>query len=195
MAIPHPIVPPPTIAIFSILRIDVSFPISGTLVASRSAKNKCRWANDSGDFISFSKHSCSNLTPSTKDFSVAALTAEIAIFGARKPLVLFNIFFENSSKISGEASNSSSLVFINGFPMISLANLVAETNKLLSQILSTTPTSKALRADIGFPEVIISSAAATPIRRGNLCVPPAPGIRPRFTSGRPTLAPSIIILY
>ena len=38
---------------------------------------------------------------------------------------------------------------------------------------------------IGSPEVIISSAGRTPIRRGSRWVPPAPGSRPSFTSGSP----------
>ena len=37
------------------------------------------------------------------------------------------------------------------------------------------------------PEVIISSAFAGPTMRGRRCVPPAPGSRPSFTSGRPHL--------
>ena len=38
-----------------------------------------------------------------------------------------------------------------------------------------------------WPLVIISSAFSTPTMRGRRCVPPAPGSRPRFTSGRPQL--------
>ena len=40
------------------------------------------------------------------------------------------------------------------------------------------------------PEVIASSARAAPIRRGARWVPPAAGITPRWTSGRPTRPPA-----
>ncbi len=52
---------------------------------------------------------------------------------------------------------------------------------------STTPSARASCADIGLPLVISSSARAGPTSRGRRCVPPAPGSRPMFTSGRPSL--------
>jgi hypothetical protein len=41
----------------------------------------------------------------------------------------------------------------------------------------------------GSPLTIMFSAVSTPSARGRRCVPPAPGIRPIFTSGRPICAP------
>jgi hypothetical protein len=41
----------------------------------------------------------------------------------------------------------------------------------------------------GSPLTIMFSAFSTPITRGSRCVPPAPGIRPSFTSGSATLVP------
>ena len=41
---------------------------------------------------------------------------------------------------------------------------------------------------LGLPEVIISTAFSAPTTRGRRWVPPAPGSKPRFTSGKPNLA-------
>jgi hypothetical protein len=45
-----------------------------------------------------------------------------------------------------------------------------------------------LGALIGSPPTIILTASSGPTARGSRCVPPAPGSRPSFTSGRPSLA-------
>ena len=45
-------------------------------------------------------------------------------------------------------------------------------------------------AVIGSPPTIMSSALATPIRRGRRWVPPAPGRMPSLTSGWPSRAPA-----
>jgi len=50
------------------------------------------------------------------------------------------------------------------------------------------PVDNAVFASIGSPNAHISTAFATPARRGNRCVPAAPGIMPSFTSGWPTCA-------
>jgi len=41
---------------------------------------------------------------------------------------------------------------------------------------------------IGSPPTIILTANSGPTARGSRCVPPAPGSRPSFTSGRPSFA-------
>ena len=46
-----------------------------------------------------------------------------------------------------------------------------------------------LGAVTGVPLVIIFSAVAAPTRRGIRCVPPAPGMMPSLTSGRPSRVP------
>ena len=50
------------------------------------------------------------------------------------------------------------------------------------------PAASAFGADTGLPSVDISSAIFAPARRGNRCVPPAPGMIPSITSGWPTFA-------
>ena len=42
----------------------------------------------------------------------------------------------------------------------------------------------------GAPDTIMLSAASTPTTRGSRCVPPAPGMRPSFTSGSAICAPA-----
>jgi len=53
---------------------------------------------------------------------------------------------------------------------------------------STRPCVIASSAGMWRPEVIISRATSGPTRRGRRCVPPAPGMMPMRTSGRPTKA-------
>ena len=57
-------------------------------------------------------------------------------------------------------------------------------------VASTSPRSRATRASIGRPPRSISNAGSRPTRRGNRCVPPAPGLMPRFTSGMLKRLPS-----
>ena len=54
-------------------------------------------------------------------------------------------------------------------------------------ISSTKPISSALAAVTWRSSTMIGRAAARPTRRGKRCVPPAPGMSPRETSGRPSL--------
>ena len=61
-------------------------------------------------------------------------------------------------------------------------------------ISSMRPVSRACFAPIGSPLLIMSSASGTPTRRGRRCVPPAPGSRPSFTSGKPNLASAVPML-
>src|SRR5258708_3975775 len=57
-----------------------------------------------------------------------------------------------------------------------------------STISSIRPFFNASLAPIGSPPTIILTASSGPTARGRRCVPPAPGNRPSFTSGRPSLA-------
>ena len=55
----------------------------------------------------------------------------------------------------------------------------------------TRPISRALAASTMSPVRISSMARMGPTRRASRCVPPKPGMRPRFTSGWPNLAFSL----
>ena len=56
------------------------------------------------------------------------------------------------------------------------------------------PIDKAFFALTCIPVSIIFNASAGPTSLGSLCVPPAPGSRPKLTSGRPTKAAGPAIL-
>jgi hypothetical protein len=68
------------------------------------------------------------------------------------------------------------------------AQATAEASSGSSTMASMKPSFTASAAETGSPVTMILSAASPPIRRGRRCVPPAPGTKPRFTSGRPTCA-------
>jgi hypothetical protein len=65
---------------------------------------------------------------------------------------------------------------------------VAGHAEVVLRSTSPSPAATAAFASSGSPEVISRSAAAAPISRGARCVPPLPGSRPSFTSGRPSFA-------
>ena len=63
-----------------------------------------------------------------------------------------------------------------------------ESSTIFSEIESIIPRDKAFLAGTCAPESIILRASAGPVSLGSLCVPPAPGKRPKWTSGSPTNA-------
>ena len=116
--------------------------------------------------------------------------------GARKPRNLRAFALRNSAKSSGLPRAAPTLSFMSRtlrsgrFSATTfLANSLALVRSSPSGTSSSSrPLARAVLASMCLPEVIISSACSTPTRRGSRCVPPAPGNRPRFTSGRPHLA-------
>jgi hypothetical protein len=74
-----------------------------------------------------------------------------------------------------------------GLPSLATA-MAASRSRSSGASVSTRPISFAALAPTCSPEVIISSARSTPTMRGRRCVPPAPGMSPSLTSGRPHLA-------
>ena len=62
-----------------------------------------------------------------------------------------------------------------------------------SSIACTNPAANAACAPRGLPKLIISNAFTSPTSLGRRCVPPAPGITPRVTSGRPICAAGAMI--
>ena len=79
--------------------------------------------------------------------------------------------------------------------MVRLVSLVASercaaASRSVSAIASISPYFKAVIAETGLPLVIMARALVASIRRGRRTVPPAPGINPNVTSGRPILVPA-----
>jgi hypothetical protein len=66
-----------------------------------------------------------------------------------------------------------------------ISQSASSSNAPASSASCTKPISTARFASTGSPVVIISMAASMPTARGSRWVPPQPGIRPTFTSGRP----------
>ena len=134
--------------------------------------------------------------PSLKVSSTDASMALMMFSGALKPRKARAFFLRKSLKISGLPRAGSTLSWrsrtrCSGRPSASIcwAYSTAFSSSLPSSAsASTTPTARASFALIGRPLVIISSATSGPTMRGRRWVPPAPGSRPRLTSGRPTFA-------
>ncbi len=191
IAMPPPIVPPPMMPIDSIGLCGVSFGKPSILAAWRSAKNRWRSAADCVLCMHSINRLRSTSRPSAKDSRVAASTQSTIFCGASWPRARFASAARYWSKTDGSTSGTgSSLVFRGAAPCSSSsrAQAIAPSRKSPSTILSISPISFAAAAPTGLPLTIRSSAAATPASRGERCVPPAPGNKPRFTSGKPTLA-------
>ena len=76
-------------------------------------------------------------------------------------------------------------------PATSFAKASTPSNDARSTIFSTSPLFSASSAFIGSPVVIIRRPFSAPTARGSRWVPPAPGSRPIFTSGRPIEASGV----
>ncbi len=191
---PPPMVPPPMIAMLLMSRTGVSFGKPFTFAASRSAKKAWRIAADWGETTNSVKSSRSFAKPSSIGrFTAASIQLTIRSW-AICPRALFANFLRAASKnpAGTEAGSifisrtrfNGALLFISSFAYAKPATSKSSP----STTLSTKPEVCAFLAAIGLPEVIKSKAASTPIKRGALWVPPAPGKMPSFTSGKPTFA-------
>ena len=124
---------------------------------------------------------------------VAASIASIAAIGAGSPRIFLRTVSRAAEKFGAFCSGVPnfwliSRVFGAFFPAISRANATAPVSKSPSISLSMIPAWSASPALMVLPFVHISTAFATPASRGRRCVPPAPGMIPKFTSGCPTFA-------
>ena len=75
-------------------------------------------------------------------------------------------------------------------PTIDLARTSALANKSVFTTWLTIPSCRAKSALIRVPVQMSSIDFSMPINLGKRCVPPAPGIIPRVTSGNPSTVPS-----
>src|SRR5271168_4548184 len=119
--------------------------------------------------------------------------ASMAACGAFRPRCFFAAVSRAAAKTAAFSAGLPSLslrsrVLGAGLAATSLAKAMAPARRSPSIILSTMPDLKASSAFTGLPVVHISTALATPARRGRRCVPAAPGMMPSFTSGWPTCA-------
>ena len=199
---PPPIVPAPIIPTLLISNNSVSFGISGILATCLWAKKKYLCAADWLPLISLMNKSLSTLMPSSKGLFTAASIHWILYSGAKNPLVFLSIdflkFWKSSSlPLAAFTFSSRSLTFFSGLfsSIISFAKDIDsfKRSSLLAN-LSIRPFWRHCSAGRCRPEVTIFRACSTPTNLGSLCVPPAPGNKPRFTSGKPHFADLTAIL-
>ena len=127
--------------------------------------------------------------PSSNGSSTAACTHLMMLHGALKPRARRAIAFSVSLNRSGDSSVTlrSRTRRSGAFWATSIcACATAPARRSPSTMASTMPLLLASGAGMWRPEMMASSAYLAPVRRGRRCVPPAPGSRPRWTSGRPT---------
>ena len=167
-----------------------------TLAASRSAKNRWRCACDWSLATSFTNSSRSAASASSKG-SVDRIAHRLRA-GDRR--------FQAARLLAPGRAASASKAARSAFAISRRGRAPAEAAPPLRRLRGRSaracvgqiafddsvdqPAPCASAALIGVPETIISSAFTAPTRRGSRTVPPPPGRRPSFTSGRPSFAPA-----
>ena len=141
------------------------------------------------------KFSCSTFMPASKSpASTAASTHWMIISGAKRPRIFRAAFFRAASKISALPRSAATLSVRSRTRFLPLPSATAARAQARAPAMksspsmtsSTMPRSLATGPGMGSPERMKPRAFSAPTRRGRRCVPPAPGSRPSFTSGRPT---------
>ena len=191
MAMPPPMVPPPITTSLPTGSTCVSAGRPGTRCASRSPKKMCRSALDCSPATRLANKSRSFCKPSSKGMVKEARTASTQPFGLSCPRARFNKApaAASNAAISWPAILSVRLrARVKFRPRLARAKAMAPASKSPSITASIKPSFSASVAFTGSPGTMIFSAASGPISRGRRCVPPAPGTKPRFTSGRPRFA-------
>ena len=125
--------------------------------------------------------------PDSRVWVPATRNKSIALRGAICPRIrFFACALANSYCVS---STSPAFNSPTGTAIPSLSpSIIAAKPSGLSLTSSTRPMSLACPPLMALPVGTSFSASPRPIRRGSLCVPPAPGTRPKMTSGKPMLA-------
>ena len=184
-AIPAPIVPPPTTPIFVMSAGWFSILIGS--FAARSAKNICRNARAWGSVRRVRnalRSCCMAVSNGNSEPSFAISSARL---GAFWPTMRSSIFWVIFSAMSwSQSGNGNSHVGTRHSKSSVLTKYAASVTS--SSISWIKPIDWAVIALIGLPKHIMSRAVSRSINRGNLCVPPAPGITPKLTSGNPICA-------
>ena len=194
IAMPPPMVPAPMMATRSTLRGLVPSGTPAILAASRSEKKAYRCAFDWSPDTSFRKPSRSFFSPSSNGRSMAAPTASAAANGASSPRAFLVraatalVKIERSALAAASLLSSSRSLRKGRFSASTLRAKPSPPEAGPSTISSISPFFNASVALIGSPPTIILTASSGPTARGRRCVPPAPGSRPSFTSGRPSRA-------
>ena len=136
----------------------------------------------------------SRRSPSAMSSSALNSTARAAVPGATCPRARFSTAATVASAAARSNGGTGSWPLRrSGLPISSRANAAASARRSPLAMRSMRPRDSACGAATGLPEVTRSIAAGTPASRGTRCVPPAPGMMPSVTSGRPTRASAVAI--
>ena len=189
-------VPAPITTAFFTGRGWVSAGMSGTRCASRSPKKMCRSATLCSPSTSRMNCCRSTSSPSSKEWVSAARTAATQPLGLSWPRARLSKTVAAASKAAMSAPAIMSRRLRARMKVLpdfaaARAHSMAPCSSSPSMTASMKPSFTASSARIGSPVTMIFSAASPPISRGRRCVPPAPGTKPRLTSGSPTWAPAI----
>ena len=194
---PPPIVPAPTIATLAIGRAAVCGGSPAILPDARSAKK--RWMSAFACSVStHSKNSArSRSQPSSNGSDAAASIASTAFSGATWWRRVFaascradanSAAFSSADPRFSERSRVLRTRVVTPVTPTLRAKRTAPSTRSPSTTRSIRPAACASRALSGLPVTHISRAFWTPTRRGSRCVPSAPGMIPRLTSGWPMSA-------
>ena len=194
IAMPPPMVPAPTMAAWRMGRVGVSDGTSGTLLASRSAKNAWRSAFDAVVCIRCMKRWRSNLTPSSNGIATDAATVSTHSSGAGNCCARACASARaraSSPSASGCATCSARTVGSGRRSATVRAKAAAASTRSVpaGKMASKSCVSASCSDSTGVPVTIICSARSSPTARGRRWVPPAPGSKPSLTSGRAIWAP------
>ena len=196
MAIPPPMVPAPMTPTEAMLRVGVLDGTSATFEAARSAKKMWRSAFDSGA----SQQADEDLTllalarfDSPAQSRPASMASRQASGAGKGPALAFTMLRANPRKASwlgyliahvADALGGQLLRHDLGCERLRGGQQVVRHDAIEQRRL------RQVRGATGSPLTIMLTAISSPTARGSRCVPPAPGINPIFTSGRPTRAAS-----
>ena len=188
---PPPMVPAPITAARATAWIGVPRGTSGTLAASRSAKNRWRSARDSIETTQSANSARSRAEPSANGRCIAASIPSIAASGAGSRDLSVPRAAVTAARPAAVSSGRSRVRRRSPAAARARANAIAPARRSPSTMWSRMPASLARGARSGLPSVHISIASAAPASRGSRWVPPAPGMMPSRTSGCPTLASAV----
>ena len=162
---------------------------SGILLVSRSAKKTWRSARAWSELRKSAKTSASRVMPWAKSDRAVSSRRSSARNGLAWPRARAVTCFRASAKASVDAAGGGRSDRRDiGRPIFAARRFLALMMRSPSAMISAMPSFSASIASARRPDVIRSIDAAMPIRRGRRCVPPAPGMMPTVTSGRPTKA-------
>ena len=198
MVMPPPMVPAPITATCFTSRVGVLSGTSGILLAARSPKKECCMALACGPTMMALKISSSFWMPVSMSSFVAISMASMQRWGDTRPrraLAMSARALSNRPASATTGAGRSRTRGIGRTAATSSAKACAPASKSpsISLAISCWPgTLASLSLGTEAPLVTICKAISTGSTRGRRCVPPPPGIRPMFTSGRATCTPGAI---